>query len=119
MVPTLPAPLCASTPLCALSYPLCATMMELAISFAKDFLARGITTTTSKTAMAPVEGVKLLLQSQHTSQQIMADKQYKGIMNCIVQIPKEQGMLSFWRGNMANVICYFPTQALNFAFKDK
>ena len=27
--------------------------------------------------------------------------------------------LSFWRGNLANVIRYFPTQALNFAFKDK
>ncbi|KAM6361112.1 LOW QUALITY PROTEIN: ADP/ATP translocase 4 [Alca torda] len=28
------------------------------------------------------------------------------------------GCFSFWRGNLANVI-YFPTQALNFAFKDK
>jgi len=32
---------------------------------------------------------------------------------------KEQGFLAFWRGNLANVIRYFPTQALNFAFKDK
>jgi len=31
---------------------------------------------------------------------------------------KEQGFASFWRGNLANVIRYFPTQALNFAFKD-
>ena len=28
-------------------------------------------------------------------------------------------MYPFWRGNMANCIRYFPTQALNFAFKDK
>lgn len=27
-------------------------------------------------------------------------------------------MSAFWRGNLANVIRYFPTQALNFAFKD-
>jgi solute carrier family 25 (adenine nucleotide translocator) protein 4/5/6/31 len=27
-------------------------------------------------------------------------------------------MASFWRGNLANVVRYFPTQALNFAFKD-
>lgn len=27
-------------------------------------------------------------------------------------------MASLWRGNTANVIRYFPTQALNFAFKD-
>ncbi len=45
--------------------------------------------------------------------------QYKGIIDCVIRIPKEQGFLSFWRGNLANVIRYFPTQALNFAFKDK
>jgi len=27
-------------------------------------------------------------------------------------------VIAFWRGNSANVIRYFPTQALNFAFKD-
>merc|ERR1712147_438854 len=26
--------------------------------------------------------------------------------------------MAFWRGNLANVLRYFPTQALNFAFKD-
>ena len=31
----------------------------------------------------------------------------------------EQGYISFWRGNWANVLRYFPTQALNFAFKDQ
>lgn len=59
------------------------------------------------------------MQVQHASKQITADKQYKGIIDCVVRIPKEQGFLSFWRGNLANVIRYFPTQALNFAFKDK
>ena len=42
-----------------------------------------------------------------------------GMVDCFVRIPREQGFLSFWRGNLANVIRYFPTQALNFAFKDK
>merc|ERR1719320_1398348 len=27
--------------------------------------------------------------------------------------------MPFWRGNLANCLRYFPTQALNFAFKDK
>jgi len=88
-------------------------------SFAKDFIAGGIAAAVSKTAVAPIERVKLLLQVQHASKQITADKQYKGMVDCFVRIPREQGFLSFWRGNLANVIRYFPTQALNFAFKDK
>uniref|UniRef100_A0A3Q1MF55 ADP/ATP translocase n=1 Tax=Bos taurus TaxID=9913 RepID=A0A3Q1MF55_BOVIN len=94
-------------------------MTDAAVSFAKDFLAGGVAAAISKTAVAPIERVKLLLQVQHASKQITADKQYKGIIDCVVRIPKEQGVLSFWRGNLANVIRYFPTQALNFAFKDK
>ena len=43
---------------------------------------------------------------------------FPGIVDAFVRIPKEQGMSAFWRGNLANVIRYFPTQALNFAFKD-
>lgn len=89
------------------------------ISFAKDFAAGGISAAISKTAVAPIERVKLLLQVQHISKQITEEQRYKGIVDCFVRIPKEQGFLSFWRGNFANVIRYFPTQALNFAFKDK
>jgi len=89
------------------------------MSFAKDFIAGGISAAISKTAVAPIERVKLLLQVQHVSKQIAVDQRYKGIIDCFVRIPKEQGFLAFWRGNLANVIRYFPTQALNFAFKDK
>uniref|UniRef100_A0A8D0H825 ADP/ATP translocase n=1 Tax=Sphenodon punctatus TaxID=8508 RepID=A0A8D0H825_SPHPU len=94
-------------------------MTDAAISFLKDFLAGGVAAAISKTAVAPIERVKLLLQVQHASKQITVDKQYKGIIDCVVRIPREQGFVSFWRGNLANVIRYFPTQALNFAFKDK
>ncbi|XP_053435702.1 ADP/ATP translocase 2-like [Nycticebus coucang] len=93
-------------------------MTDAAVSFIRDFLAGGVAAAISKTAVAPIEQVKLLLQVQHASKQITADKQYKGI-DCVVRIPKEQRVLSFWRGNLANVIRYFPTQALNSAFKDK
>lgn len=89
------------------------------VAFLKDFAAGGISAAISKTAVAPIERVKLLLQVQHISKQIAADQRYKGMVDCFVRIPREQGFLSFWRGNLANVIRYFPTQALNFAFKDK
>jgi solute carrier family 25 (adenine nucleotide translocator) protein 4/5/6/31 len=89
-----------------------------AMSFAKDFLAGGISAAVSKTAVAPIERVKLILQVQAANKQIVAGQEYKGIIDCFVRIPKEQGFGAFWRGNLANVIRYFPTQALNFAFKD-
>lgn len=88
------------------------------MSFAKDFLAGGISAAISKTAVAPIERVKLILQVQAANKQIVAGQEYKGIIDCFVRIPKEQGFSAFWRGNLANVIRYFPTQALNFAFKD-
>merc|ERR1719414_1451682 len=40
-------------------------------------------------------------------------------MDCGRRILKEEGVGPFWRGNLANCLRYFPTQALNFAFKDK
>lgn len=47
-------------------------------SFLKDFLAGGISAAVSKTAMAPIERVKLILQVQHINKQIPEDKKYKG-----------------------------------------
>lgn len=87
--------------------------------FFMDLAAGGVAGGVSKTVVAPIERVKLILQTQDVSTQISADKRYKGIIDVFRRVPKEQGVASFWRGNMVNVIRYFPTQALNFAFKDK
>jgi len=84
--------------------------------FIIDWLTGGISAAVSKTAVAPIERVKLLLQVQDASKTI--EKKYTGIIDVFVRVPKEQGFLALWRGNLANVIRYFPTQALNFAFKD-
>jgi len=42
-------------------------MTETALSFAKDFLAGGISAAICKTAVAPIERVKLLLQVKKTT----------------------------------------------------
>jgi len=93
-------------------------MSEQKSNFMIDFALGGVSAAISKTAVAPIERVKLLLQTQDASSQIKGDKKYKGIMDVFVRVPKEEGIGAFWRGNLANVIRYFPTQALNFAFKD-
>jgi len=82
----------------------------------EDFLLGGTAAAVSKTIAAPIERVKLLLQNQGESKSIA--KPYTGIVDVFKRVPAEQGVLSFWRGNFANVLRYFPTQALNFMFKD-
>jgi solute carrier family 25 (adenine nucleotide translocator) protein 4/5/6/31 len=87
-------------------------------SFLVDFLIGGTSAAVSKTVVAPIERVKLLLQVQDANKNIPVDQRYNGINDCFSRVVKEQGFGALWRGNMANVIRYFPTQALNFACKD-
>merc|ERR1719219_1000549 len=46
-------------------------------------------------------------------------ERYKGPMDCLSRVSKEEGVLAMWRGNAANCLRYFPTQALNFMFKER
>jgi solute carrier family 25 (adenine nucleotide translocator) protein 4/5/6/31 len=71
-------------------------------------LAGGISGALAKTIAAPIERVKLLLQTQHTNPKLI-DRPYTGITNCFKRVFVEEGLASFWRGNWANVIRYFPT----------
>lgn len=87
-------------------------------SFMADFMIGGVSAAVSKTLVAPIERVKLLLQVQDASTAIKVEDRYTGIGDCFSRVIKEQGFGSLWRGNLANVVRYFPTQALNFAFKD-
>lgn len=52
------------------------------VSFAKDFVAGGVSAAISKTAVAPIERVKLLLQVQHVSKQLTEAQKYKGNHPC-------------------------------------
>jgi len=89
-------------------------------NFLFDFMAGGISGAVAKTCTAPIERVKLLIQTQDANPRIVSGevKRYTGIVNCFSRVASEQGFLSFWRGNFTDVIRYFPTQAFNFAFKD-
>jgi solute carrier family 25 (adenine nucleotide translocator) protein 4/5/6/31 len=89
-------------------------------SFLADFAAGGISGAVAKTATAPIERVKLIIQTQDSNPLIRSGQvaRYTGIGNCFIRVYSEQGLGAFWRGNLTNVIRYFPTQAFNFAFKD-
>ena len=71
-------------------------------------LLSGEATAVSKTAAAPIELVKLLVQNRsemikHTPASLTA------------RTFRNEGILPFWRGNLPNDLSHFP---LNFAFKD-
>jgi solute carrier family 25 (adenine nucleotide translocator) protein 4/5/6/31 len=47
------------------------------------------------------------------------DKPFKGIVHCAQWIQTNEGFGAFWRSNTTNCLRYFPTQALNLAFKER
>merc|ERR1712195_468427 len=90
------------------------------MDFLKDFIAGGTSGAIAKTCTAPIERVKLIIQTQDANPRIISGEipRYTGIGNCFTRIASEQGISAFWRGNFVNILRYFPTQAFNFAFKD-
>jgi solute carrier family 25 (adenine nucleotide translocator) protein 4/5/6/31 len=88
--------------------------------FLLNFVAGGVSGAVAKTCTAPIERVKLLIQTQDANPKIISGEvaRYTGIVDCFTRVSSEQGVKAFWRGNLTNIIRYFPTQAFNFAFKD-
>jgi len=88
------------------------------LNFAENFALSGLAAVISKTVAAPIERVKLLVQNQDEMiKQGRLDKPYGGVIDCTKRTFQNEGLYPFWRGNLANCLRYFPTQALNFAFK--
>lgn len=90
------------------------------LSFVENFALSGAAAVISKTAAAPIERIKLLVQNQDEMLKSgRLSEPYKGVADCFRRVLAEEGVGPLWRGNLANCLRYFPTQALNFAFKDK
>jgi solute carrier family 25 (adenine nucleotide translocator) protein 4/5/6/31 len=64
-----------------------------------------------------VERIKLILQVsihlfpedyaicfQLQNAQTTIQQPYKGLVDCLLRVPHEQGFLSFWRGNWSNIL---------------
>jgi len=90
-------------------------------SFLQDMVLGGVSGAIVKTGMAPIERVKLLLQTQDSNPKIRSgeEKRYTGIGDCFNRVRSEQGMKAFWRGNLVNCIRYAPQQGSALAFNDQ
>ncbi|KAL3681279.1 hypothetical protein R1sor_024235 [Riccia sorocarpa] len=89
-------------------------------SLPRDMISGAILGGVAHTIVAPVERAKLLLQTQDSNIVIQNGQQarYKGLVDCIVRVAREEGFLSLWRGNGISVLRYYPSLAINFATKD-
>ncbi|KAL6960041.1 hypothetical protein U1Q18_051031 [Sarracenia purpurea var. burkii] len=86
-------------------------MTSRAERFSVDLVTAGLAAVVAKSAAAPIERVKLLLQNQgELLKRGLLKKPYRGVGDCFGRVFEEEGLLAFWRGNQANVIRYFPTQ---------
>jgi len=87
---------------------------------ASDLLIGGSIGAVSKTVMAPVERVKLLMQTQDSNPKVRSGEvqRYTGIVDCFKRVQSEQGMKAFWRGNLVNCLRYAPQQGSALAFND-
>lgn len=85
-----------------------------------NLAAGGISGAVSKTLTAPLEKVKLAIQTQDSNPRIISGemKRYTSMGNCFSRHISEIGATSLWRGNVANCIRYVPTAACNLMFKD-
>lgn len=88
-------------------------------TFVIEFMMGGVSAAISKTMAAPIELIKLRLQNMDAMLKSGAlETPYKGIGDVASRVVKEEGTKALWKGNGTNVLRYFPTQALNFSFKD-
>jgi solute carrier family 25 (adenine nucleotide translocator) protein 4/5/6/31 len=87
---------------------------------ASDLLIGGTAGAISKTVMAPVERVKLLMQTQDSNPDVLSGKvkRYASIGDCFRRVRSEQGVAAFWRGNLVNCLRYAPQQGSALAFND-
>jgi solute carrier family 25 (adenine nucleotide translocator) protein 4/5/6/31 len=86
----------------------------------QDLVLGGTAGAIAKTAMAPVERVKLLLQTMDSNPDVLSGKvqPYKGVGDCFKRVMAEQGPKAFWRGNLVNCLRYAPQQGSALAFND-
>ncbi len=90
----------------------------------KQLIAGGGSGAITKTAVAPLERVKILLQVQGMSVKTSgkriaaADLKYHGVVGTMKTVTKEEGLLSLYKGNGANVLRVVPVYALKFTFND-
>lgn len=87
-------------------------------AFRRDLAAGALMGGAVHTVVAPIERVKLLLQTQDGNAALLGrSRRFRGFADCVARTVRDEGVLSLWRGNGTAVIRYYPSVALNFSLK--
>jgi len=80
----------------------------------------GVSGAVSRTVAAPFERLKILFQVQDLSVQQKGEAvKYKGIVNSLIKIGKEEGIMGYFKGNGSNVVRIVPYTAAQFVSYEK
>lgn len=93
---------------------------SLGLGFYIDLTIASISSGIAKTFIAPLEKIKITLQTQDANTKIMSKEipRYTGIYNCFSRHIRELGAKSLWRGNLTNYLKFFPVTYCNLFLKD-
>uniref|UniRef100_A0A1D1XUZ2 Graves disease carrier protein n=1 Tax=Anthurium amnicola TaxID=1678845 RepID=A0A1D1XUZ2_9ARAE len=83
-------------------------LVDLAPVFVRELIAGGASGACSKTAVAPLERVKIILQTRTEGFQSL------GVYQSLKKIKEHDGILGFYKGNGASVLRIVPYAALHF-----
>ncbi|KAK9827624.1 hypothetical protein WJX81_008016 [Elliptochloris bilobata] len=77
-------------------------------SIAKSLLAGGVAGGVSRTAVAPLERLKILMQVQGK------ERVYRGVIQGLLHMYRTEGLVSMFKGNWTNVVRIVPNSAVKF-----
>ena len=83
---------------------------------ARNLVCGGVSGVISRTIVSPLEVLKINYQVQHTtsSGRAVAGDKYKGVLQSLRLIVRENGIRGLYAGNGANAVRVFPYIALQF-----
>eukprot|EP01089_Gocevia_fonbrunei_P004663 TRINITY_DN14701_c0_g1_i1.p1 TRINITY_DN14701_c0_g1~~TRINITY_DN14701_c0_g1_i1.p1 ORF type:complete len:325 (-),score=57.68 TRINITY_DN14701_c0_g1_i1:65-1039(-) len=85
----------------------------------KYLIYGGIAGAVSRTVVAPIDRVKILLQVAQVMQNQNTNFKYDGVYSSLVKMYKEEGVASYWKGNGTNLLRISPVIAMRYYFNEK
>jgi len=92
---------------------------SMGVTAAKQLVAGACAGAITKTSVAPLERIKIILQVQGMTMKAGQQPKYHGIVHTGMTVIREEGFLSLYRSNGVNCLRIVPVYALKFGLNDQ